>query len=225
MPPIIRSGGIKSPADPQHSLEIVSTSNWLWNMHVFNNGYKVFIRHKSSSSKCWPYLEPGAKWRTSSPGLVNIPHQTSLIELTVTVEGIEHLSNLIYSWNSLTRSRWDQRKYFELSEVRVKHRLFMTFSSALQSDCQHSGYLVHTLYNTVTDTRFSALWRMFNHELHNKYETLKIFIYCNNYGWNTTKLFIVIQFQHITFMFTESDRNRTRKSEFNKQFTDWIKGY
>ena len=33
-----------------------------------------------------------------------------------------------YIWNSLhvTRSGWDQRKYFELSEVRVKHRLFMS---------------------------------------------------------------------------------------------------
>ena len=31
---------------------------------------------------------------------------------------------LVYSWNSLTRSRYDQRKYFELSEVRVKHQLW-----------------------------------------------------------------------------------------------------
>ena len=33
------------------------------------------------------------------------------------------IPRLQYSWNSLTRSRWDQWKYFELSEVRVKHRL------------------------------------------------------------------------------------------------------
>ena len=82
----------------------------------------------------------------------------------------------------------------------------------------HTSYGVDTLYNL-----FNAIWRRFKHEIHNKYDTL--FIYCNNYNWNTTKHFVIIQFQHIAFMFTESDINRTRKSEVNKQFTDWIKEY
>ena len=56
----------------------------------------------------------------------------------------------------------------------------MTVFSALKSDFQHSGYLVHTSYDV--DTGFSALLRRFNREIHNKYETLKLFIYCNNYG-------------------------------------------
>ena len=34
-----------------------------------------------------------------------------------------------------------------------------------------------------------------------------------------------IQFRHIAFMFSESDINRTRKSEVNKPFTDFIKEY
>ena len=38
-------------------------------------------------------------------------------------------------------------------------------------------------------------------------------------------LFIVIQFRHIAFIFSESDVNRTRKSEVNKQITDFIKEY
>ena len=37
--------------------------------------------------------------------------------------------------------------------------------------------------------------------------------------------FIIIQFQHIAFMFTENDIIRTRKLEVNKQFTDWIKEF
>ena len=45
------------------------------------------------------------------------------------------------------------------------------------------------------------------------------------YLHNATRLFIIIQFQLIAFMFTESDINRTRKSEVNKQFTNWIKRY
>ena len=63
----------------------------------------------------------------------------------------------------------------------------------------HTSYGVDTLYSL-----FSAIWRRFKHEIHNEYDTL--FIYRNNYSWNTTKIFfIIIQFQHITFMFTESD--------------------
>ena len=58
-----------------------------------------------------------------------------------------------YSWNSLTPSRWDRRKY-ELSEVRVKHQLFMTVFLALKSDGQRLGYLVHTSY--VVDKLYIA---------------------------------------------------------------------
>ena len=39
---------------------------------------------------------------------------------------IEKLRFCWYSWNSLTQSRWDRRKYFELSEVWVKHLLIKT---------------------------------------------------------------------------------------------------
>ena len=70
----------------------------------------------------------------------------------------------------------------------------------------HTSYGVDTLYSL-----FSAIWRRFKHDIHNKYDTL--FIYYNNYSWNTTKLFVIIQIQHIALMFTESDINRTRKSE------------
>ena len=102
---------------------------------------------------------------------------------------VQHcLSFFVYSWNSVTRSRWDQRKYFELSEVRDKHRLFKTLFSALKSDCQHFGYLVPTSYNVDTIySRFSDLWRRFKHEIHHKYETL--FIYCNNYNLKHNKTF------------------------------------
>ena len=45
------------------------------------------------------------------------------------------------------------------------------FFSALKSDCQRFGYLVHTSYDVDTIySRFSALWRSFKHEIHNKYE-------------------------------------------------------
>ena len=77
----------------------------------------------------------------------------------------------------------------------------------------HTSYGVDTLYSL-----FSAIWRTFKHEIHNKYDTL--FIYCDNNSQNTTKLVVIIQFQHIVFMFTESDINCTGKSEVNKQFTD-----
>ena len=57
----------------------------------------------------------------------------------------------------------------------------------------------------------------------NKYNTLFIAIIIAETQPNFSLSFD--QFQHIAFMFTESDINRTRKSEVNKQFTDWIKEY
>ena len=47
-----------------------------------------------------------------------------------------------YSWNLLTRSRWDQRKYLELSEVQAKHRLFLC---RLRSIAAHRDHFVRRL--------------------------------------------------------------------------------
>ena len=65
----------------------------------------------------------------------------------------DYCIRFIYSWNSLTRSRWDQRKYFELSEVRVKHQLstilFMSIDVRFSTFrvMVHTSYDIDTLYN------------------------------------------------------------------------------
>ena len=163
----------------------------LWLAETFStSSLKPLIRIKRNST--------GSKISTSSTKLLFFgpigktkwpPWGTiSLLDVFLSVSlSVRHTSVLRtficrlsrYSWNSLTRSQWDQRKYFELSEVRVKHQFFMTVFSALKSDCQRSGYMVHTSYDVDTIySRSSALWRRFKHEYHDKYETL--FIYRNN---------------------------------------------
>ena len=51
----------------------------------------------------------------------------------------------------------------------------MTVFSALKSDCQCLGicHSVHTSYDVDTIySRFSALWRRFKNEKHNKYKNI-----------------------------------------------------
>ena len=92
-----------------------------------------------------------------------------------------------YSWNSLTRSRWDQRKYFELSEVRVKHQLWTKLFFSIGVGFSTFRVMVYISYDVDTlYSWFGAFWRMLEHEINNNYETL--FIYYNNYSRNTTKL-------------------------------------
>ena len=66
-----------------------------------------------------------------------------------------------YSWNSLTRSRWDQRKYFELSEVWVKHKLSMILFKSIEVRFSMFRVKVHTSYNVDTDSvSFGECWSM-----------------------------------------------------------------
>ena len=79
----------------------------------------------------------------------------------------------IYSWNSLTRSRWDQRKYFELSEVRVKHQLWTKLFFSIGVGFSTFRVMVYISYDVDTlYSWFCAFWRMLEHEINNNYETL-----------------------------------------------------
>ena len=57
---------------------------------------------------------------------------------------------LNYSWNSLTRSRWDKRKYFELSEVWVKHRISTIVFMSIEDGFSTFRVMIHTSYNVNT---------------------------------------------------------------------------
>ena len=74
---------------------------------------------------------------------------------------------IIYSWNSLTRSRWDQRKYFELSEVRVKHQLCIILFMSIEVGYSTFRVMVQISHDVDTLSNwFCVFWTMSKHEKH-----------------------------------------------------------
>ena len=129
--------------------------------------------------------------------------QVSLNSATVSEKKSKMSQPIRYSWNSLTRSLWDQRKYFELSEVRVKHQLWTKLFFSIGVGFSTFRVMVYISYDVDTlYSWFGAFWRMLEHEINNNYETL--FIYYNNYSSNTTKTYkyCITQFQDIVYIIT-----------------------
>ena len=96
----------------------------------------------------------------------------------------------------------------------------MTVFSALKSDGQRLGYLAHPSYDV--DKLYIADSVPFGEGLSMNYtiNMKDLFIAITIAETQQIFFFIIIQFQHIAFMFTESDINRARESKVNKQFTD-----
>ena len=92
----------------------------------------------------------------------------------------------------------------------------MTFFKALKSNCQHSGYLVYTSYDIDTHSVPFREGLIMNNTTNMKHYLFIAIIIAET----QQNFFNIIHFQHIAFMFTESDINRTRKSQVKKQFTE-----
>ena len=95
----------------------------------------------------------------------------------------------------------------------------MTVFSALKSNCHRSGYFVHTSYDVYTIYIADSV--PFGEGLSVNITNMKYYLFIAIIIAETKQnVFIIIQFQHIAFEFTESDINRSRNTVVNKQFTD-----
>ena len=117
-----------------------------------------------------------------------------------------------FSMKHTVETRWgDQRKYFELSEVRIKHRVSTILFMSIEVEFLTCRVMLHTSYD-VADALynwFCAFLRMLKHEIHKGFETL--YVYCNYYSRNNkTYNYHSVSTHCIHVTVIESDINRTR---------------